>query len=150
MKIISEYLAELFGLGMIILVVNLFLEINNNIQLVFVGTFLNDYFADKDTSSGFYSILFLFFVAFTIKYFILLFVSWTESDFVAKFSEKISYKLYDNFLNRDSSNLLRKNSAEYLRNFTEEISNSVLFYHSIIKIILDSIIFLAFMRIFLN
>ena len=138
-------LAELFGLGMIILIVNFFLGINNNIQLGFVGTFLNDYFADKDTSSGLYSILFLFFVAFTIKFFILLFVSWTESDFVAKFREKISYRLYDNFLNRDSSNLLRKNSAEYLRNFTEEMNSSVLFYHSIIRIIIDSIIFSAFM-----
>ena len=44
---------------------------------------MNDYFVDKDTSSALYSILFLFFVAFTIKFFILLFVSWTESDFIA-------------------------------------------------------------------
>ena len=65
---------------------------------------MNDYFVGKDTSSGLYSILFLFFVAFTIKFFILLFVSWTEADFIAKFTEKISYRLYDNFLNNRPQN----------------------------------------------
>ena len=138
-------LAELFGLGMVLLIINSFLGINNNIELGFLGTFLNDYFGSQNSYNDLYSILFLFFLVFTLKYFLLVFVAWTESDFVAKFREKISYKLYNNFLNRESSNLLKKNSAEYLRNFTEEISNCVLFYHCIIRIILDLIIFLAFL-----
>ena len=137
-------LAELFGLGMVLLIINSFLGINNNIELGFLGTFLNDYFGSQNSYNDLYSILFLFFLVFTLKFFLFVFVAWTESDFVAEFREKISYKLYNNFLNRELSNLLKKNSAEYLRNFTEEISNCVLFYHSIIKIILDLIIFLAF------
>ena len=43
--------------------------------------------------------------------------------------------MFKNFLNRDTSNLLKKNSAEYLRNFTDEINQSVTFYYSMIKII---------------
>ena len=35
-------------------------------------------------------------------------------------------------------------NSEYLRNFTEEISQVVLFYQSIINIILDFIIFITF------
>ena len=129
-------LAELFGLGMVLLIINSFLGINNNIELGFLGTFLNDYFGSQNSYNDLYSILFLFFLVFTLKYFLLVFVAWTESDFVAKFREKISYKLYNNFLNRELSNLLKKNSAQYLANFTEEIGNCVLFYHCIIKIIL--------------
>ena len=67
-----------------------------------------------------------------------------ESDFLAKFREKISNKLYNNFLKRDVGNLLKKNSAEYIRNFTEEIVASGLFVQSILKLILDSILILTF------
>ena len=125
-------LAELFGLGMVLLIINSFLGINNNIELGFLGTFLNDYFGSQNSYNDLYSILFLFFLVFTLKYFLLVFVAWTESDFVAEFREKISYKLYNNFLNRELSYLLKKNSAEYLRKFTEEINNCVHFYHCII------------------
>jgi len=104
-------LAELFGLGMVLLIINSFLGINNNIELGFLGTFLNDYFGSQNSYNDLYSILFLFFLVFTLKYFLLVFVSWTESDFVAKFREKISYKLYNNFLNRELSNILKKNSS---------------------------------------
>ena len=47
-------------------------------------------------------------------------------------------------MNRDVVNLLRKNSAEYIRNFTDEIVATSLFVQSILKIILDSILILAF------
>jgi ABC-type multidrug transport system fused ATPase/permease subunit len=67
-----------------------------------------------------------------------------ESSFIAKFRERISFKMFKNFLNRDSSALLKKNSAEYLRNFTEEINQNVLFYHSLVKITLDLILFCLF------
>ena len=100
-------LAELFGLGMVLLIINSFLGINNNIELGFLGTFLNDYFGSQNSYNDLYSILFLFFLVFTLKYFLLVFVAWTESDFVAKFREKISYKLYNNFLNRELSNFLK-------------------------------------------
>ena len=52
--------------------------------------------------------------------------------------------MFRNLLNRDSSNLLKKNSSEYLRNFTDEINQNATFYNSIIKIILDSILFSVF------
>ncbi len=60
------------------------------------------------------------------------------------FRERISFRMFKNFLNRDTSNLLKKNSAEYLRNFTDEINQSVTFYYSMIKIILDVILFSVF------
>ena len=68
-----------------------------------------------------------------------------ESDFLASFREKISNRLYFNFLNRDVRVLLRKNSAEYIRNFTEEIPQSIVFINSCLKMILDSILILIFL-----
>tara|TARA_B100000787_G_scaffold164403_1_gene147050 strand:- start:629 stop:2080 length:1452 start_codon:yes stop_codon:yes gene_type:complete len=67
-----------------------------------------------------------------------------EADFLTKFREKMSNKLYHNFLNRDAASLLKKNSAEYIRNFTEEIVVSSLFIQSSLKIILDSILMVTF------
>ena len=52
--------------------------------------------------------------------------------------------MYKVFLNRDLLNLLKKNSATYLRNFTEEINISILFFTSVIKTFMNLIILTAF------
>ena len=139
LMIIASFL-ELMGLGLVILILNSFLGLTSNYFEI-----LNDYlkfFFKIDIN--FEIILFIIFVLFTIKFLILVFVSWMETGFLTKFKEKISNKLYHNFLNRDAANLLKKNSAEYIRNFTEEIIVSSLFIQSILKIILDSILVLTF------
>ena len=137
--IIASFL-ELMGLGMVILILNSFLGLTSNYLEI-----LNDYLKIFFKIDGnFEIILFFVFVIFTIKFLILVFVSWMEADFLTKFREKISNKLYYNFLNRDAASLLKKNSAEYIRNFTEEIVVSSLFIQSSLKIILDSILILTF------
>ena len=137
--IIASFL-ELIGLGMVILILNSFLGLTNSYFEI-----LNDYlkFFFK-TDLNFEIILFFIFLIFTIKFLILVFVSWMETDFLTKFREKMSNKLYHNFLNRDATSLLKKNSAEYIRNFTEEINVSSTFVLSSLKIILDSILILTF------
>ena len=114
--IIASFL-ELLGLGMVILILNSFLGLANGYFKI-LNDYIN-YFFKLD--ANFQIILLFIFTLFTIKFLILVIVSWLESDFLAKFREKISNKLYNNFLNRDVVNLLSKNSAEYIRNFTDEI-----------------------------
>ena len=137
--IIASFL-ELMGLGMVILILNSFLGLTSN-YLEILDDYLKIFFK---IDGNFEIILFFVFVIFTIKFLILVFVSWMEADFLTKFREKISNKLYYNFLNRDAASLLKKNSAEYIRNFTEEIVVSSLFIQSSLKIILDSILILTF------
>ena len=137
--IIASFL-ELIGLGMVILILNSFLGLTNSYFEI-----LNDYLKIFfKTDLNLEIILFFIFLIFTIKFLILVFVSWMETDFLTKFREKMSNKLYHNFLNRDATSLLKKNSAEYIRNFTEEILVSSLFVQSSLKIILDSILILTF------
>ena len=137
--IIASFL-ELMGLGMVIIILNSFLGLANN-YLNILNEYIEYFFK---TEVNYELILFIIFILFTIKFVILVLVSWMESDFLAKFREKISNKLYNNFLKRDVGNLLKKNSAEYIRNFTEEIVASGLFVQSILKLILDSILILTF------
>ena len=137
--IIASFL-ELMGLGMVIIILNSFLGLANN-YLNILNEYIEYFFK---TEVNYELILFIIFILFTIKFVILVLVSWMESDFLAKFREKISNKLYNNFLKRDVGNLLKKNSAEYIRNFTEEIVTSGLFVQSILKLILDSILILLF------
>ena len=130
-------IAELFGLGMVILMINSFLDVENNLNFSFGG------YLDTNLNS-INSLLILFLLIFTFKYCLLILVALLESNFMANFRERISFKMFHNFLNRDSSNLLKKNSAEYLRNFTEEMNQTVTFFYSLIKIILDLILFSVF------
>ena len=133
--IIASFL-ELLGLGMVIIVLNSFLGLKNS-SIEFINSYIT-FFFKSDLNFGL--ILFCIFIIFTIKLIVLLFVSWMESDFMANFREKVSNKLFHNFLNRDVTNLYKKNSAEYIRNFTEEIIASGLVISSSLKIILDFIL----------
>ncbi len=138
--ILASFL-ELMGLGLVILVLNSFLGLDDNFTRI-INDYAKYYFETNIDSE---QIIFFIFILFTFKLIILMLVSWMETGFYAKFRENISNKLYHNFLNRDVQNLLRKNSAEYIRNFTEEIAVSLMFVQSSIKIILDSILILTFL-----
>ena len=138
--IIASFL-ELMGLGLVILILNSFLGLNNSF-LEIINNYTKHFL---ESEINFEQIIYLIFILFTLKLFILIFVAWIESDFIASFREKISNKLYKNFLNRDVKKLLSKNSAEYIRNFTEEIPQSIVFITSCVRIILDAIIIITFL-----
>ena len=103
-------ISELFGLGMVILIINIFFEIDNSFNFSFgISVSLN--------SVSINLLLSILIAIFTIKYLIFVLVSFMEANFMASINERLSYKMFQNFLNRDTSNLLKKNSAEYLREF---------------------------------
>ena len=138
--IIASFL-ELLGLGIVLVILNMFLGLNDNYLKIFND--FSSYFFNIEMNFEF--ILIFILVVFSIKLLLLVYSSWIEANFLAVFREKISNKLYHNFLNRDILKILKKNSAEYLRNFTEEITLSVTFLSSCIRIILDSILLLTFL-----
>ena len=138
--VIASFL-ELIGLGFVIVILNSFLGLDNSF-LEIINNYTKYFFK---ISFNFEQIIFFILILFTFKLIILVFVSWIQSDFLSRFREKISNKLYHNFLNRHVKNLLKKNSAEYIRNFTEEIQASTVFINSAMRIILDSILILTFL-----
>ena len=134
-------LIELFSLGSIIVILNTFLEMGKSANLQ--GGFLENILKDFSKSFSIESIIFILLLAFSLRFLILIFASWMESKFIADLREKLTLNLYQNFLLRDPINIFKKNSSEYIRNFNDEVNNVMLFYHSIIKSILDSIILLG-------
>ena len=133
---------ELMGLGLVIVLLNSFLGIKND----FLETINNssEKFFQINFDYNLDIIIIFIFILFTFKLLILIIVAWMQSEFLANFREKISNKIYHNFLNRDVKDLLKKNSAEYIRNFTEEIQASNQFITSNLRIILDSILLVTF------
>ncbi len=65
-------IAELFGLGMVILMINSFLNIQNSINIP-LGDFLNSY------SNSINSLLTIFLLIFTFKFLIMILVAFFES-----------------------------------------------------------------------
>ena len=88
-------IAELFGLGMGILMINSFLNIQNSINIP-LGDFLNSY------SNSINSLLTIFLLIFTFKFLIMILVAFFESSFMTTFRERISFRMFKNFLNRDT------------------------------------------------
>jgi len=66
-----------------------------------------------------------------------------QSKFIADLRETMTLNLYQNFLLRDPINIFKKNSSEYIRNFNDEVTNVVVFYRSIIQIVLDLIVLIG-------
>ena len=134
-------LIELFSLGTIIVIINTFLEIGKSTNLQ--GGFLQNFLKDFSKSFSLESIIFLLLLAFSLRFLILIFASWRESKFIADLRGKLTLDLYQNFLLRDPINIFKKNSSEYIRNFNDEVNNVILFYQSIIKLVLDLIVLIG-------
>ena len=133
MMFISSLL-EVLGLGLIIVIMDFLLgsvDSNNSFIIKIIGNYL------PDNANSILIILSIFFVVFFFKIVLLIYLSWFESNFVAKFKERLSNTLFDNFLKRQAYQILKKNSSEYLRNFTTEIDLIGVFYYSALKLTLE-------------
>ena len=129
---------EVFNLGLLIVIMNFFLESEDKNENSLIYGFLNNFVSDKENSL--LLILLVFFTIFLRKILLLIYLSWLEAGFIARFKERLSNILFKNFLNRNVYKILKKNSSEYLRNFTTEIDLTTLFYYSTLKFILDCIL----------
>ena len=129
---------EVFNLGLLIVVMNFFLESEDKNENSLIYGFLNNFVSDKENS--FLLILLVFFTIFLLKIILLIYLSWLEAGFIARFKERLSNILFKNFLSRNVYKILKKNSSEYLRNFTTEIDLITIFYYSALKFILDFIL----------
>jgi len=143
---------EVFNLAVLVLILNYFLKEENTNNENILYKFL-DLFNVGNENLIIY-VLLCFFVIVLLKILILIYVSWSEAEFLAKFKESLSNRLFKNFLGRNAHQILKKNSSEYLRNFTSEIDQSGIFFFCILKLILDIIlvtslfIFLLFFDLF--
>jgi len=134
-------LLEFFGLGLVLLIINSFLNIDSNNIL---QKYLVNFFEIKE-EANYLKIVFLFLLsAFSIKFLIQVYSLWKENYFLADIRKTISSDLYQNFLSRSPEKVVTKNSAEYLRNFVEDINLTLVFYTCCVKIILDLLLFLSF------
>jgi ABC-type multidrug transport system fused ATPase/permease subunit len=148
---------ELFNLGFLIIILNIFLNKNPEqillpINQYFDTSFLLSYLSTFSKNNLLILLLFFFSIFFFLRLLILIYSTWREADFHSRFKENISNKLYFNFLNRSTTNLFNKHSSEYIRNFTSEIDLVSVFYVSIIGIILEAItvVLLLLFLIFFN
>ena len=140
-------LLEVFGLGLIIIIMNFFLNPEDN-KNSFLFNILEKYLPNNENSILF--ILSGFFIIFLLKIIILIYLSWFEAKFLAKFKEKLSNRLFDNFLKRNAHQILKKNSSEYLRNFTSEIDLITIFYYATLKLLLESILLITLFIFLVN
>ena len=134
-------LIELFSLGTIIVIINTFLDMGKSANLQ--GGLLENFLKDFSKSFSIESIIFILLLAFSIRFLILVFTSWMQSKFIADLRETLTFNLYQNFLLRNPIDIFKKNSSEYIRNFNDEVNTVVLFYRSIIQIVLDLIVLIG-------
>ncbi len=146
MMFISSLL-EVFGLGLIIVIMD-FLLGSGASSNSFIFSTIKNYLPNSENSI--LIVFSIFFVIFFLKIVLLIYLSWFESSFVAKFKERLSNILFDNFLKRQAHQILKKNSSEYLRNFTTEIDLVAVFYYGALKLTLETTLLITLFVFLIN
>ena len=134
-------LLELESLGLIIPIAGLFLEtpgISSNIVVEKFSNFLGIPYGNLIL----YLLLF-FLIFYIVKIFYLVFVSWYEQKFLAMFSEKLGSKIFFNYISQNFSFFVTRNSSEFLRNLTTEITQASAYLFSLSRLLLESILVAA-------
>lgn len=140
MLMILGAVSELFGISLILLIINIFL--GNNFYKN--ENIFNAWLFNLVEKINFENLLIFIFIFFSVKILIQLIVVWKENLFLKNLKEKISIKLFNNLINSSPNIIFTKNSSEYLRNFTEEIANVIWFYRGVLTISLELIMFMSF------
>ena len=96
---------EVFNLGLLIVIMNFFLESEDKNENSLIYGFLNNFVSDKENS--FLLILLVFFTIFLLKIILLIYFSWLEAGFFARFRERLSNNIFKNFLSRNVYKILK-------------------------------------------
>ena len=96
---------EVFNLGLLIVIMNFFLESEDKNENSLIYGFLNNFVSDNVNSLQL--ILLVFFIIFFLKIVLLIYLNWLEAGFISRFKERLSNILFKNFLSRNVYKILK-------------------------------------------
>tara|TARA_Y100000389_G_C17388524_1_gene478489 strand:- start:501 stop:1217 length:717 start_codon:yes stop_codon:yes gene_type:complete len=128
---------ELLSLGMILPISTLFISpgVENN---EFINFVIKNFSLPKDNLIYFFILIFAILYLFKILF--LVFISWFEQSFLNSFKFNLSNRFFQNYIEKDYSFFIGKNSSEFLRNIMAEIDHLIRFYMSVLLVSLETII----------
>ena len=127
---------EIIGISFIIPLISSFLD-SETISNENINKFFN-YFKILDLNS-IYNLLVIFLFIFLLKFVFLIYFYYYQTKFIYNFKEKLSNKLFFNYLNKNYS-LVKKNSSALLSNVINEVDFVTNYLDSLSKLLLDIII----------
>tara|TARA_B100001250_G_scaffold414558_1_gene453874 strand:+ start:4036 stop:5766 length:1731 start_codon:yes stop_codon:yes gene_type:complete len=119
MMVIASFL-EMLSLGLIIPILGLFLNSQNIPYINILNNFGIDDFSNEELFTYF---LLFFLLLYVLKISLLIFMSWYEQNFIAKFREEFSNKMFSKYITQNISFFSGKNSSQFLRNIMTEIEH---------------------------
>ena len=142
---------EIAGLGLIFTIVGALSAANtkgslliNKLSVIF----------EIDKAEIFSSLLLIFLLFYIIKIAFLLFYQWFEANFLFSYREKLSSKLFKEYLNQDFNFFYNRNSSEFIRNLITEVDQFITYLVCVLKLSLEVVIligifcFLAYINIY--
>jgi len=111
---------EMLSLGLIIPILGLFLN-SQNIPYMHI---LNDFGMGNYSNEELFIYFLLFFLfLYVLKISLLIFMSWYQYNFLARFEEEFSNRMFSNYITQNTSFFSGKNSSQFLRNIMTEIQH---------------------------
>ncbi len=120
---------EMVGLSFIFLIVGILGSTSTNSNL-YINKLSSLFESDKAEIFSYFLLIFLIF--YIIKIVFLTFYNWFEANFLYSYKEKLSSKLFQEYLNQNFSYFYERNSSEFIRNLITEIDH---FHHYLICIL---------------
>ena len=132
---------EIIGISLIVPLISTFFG-SSSIKNIYLSELINFF-----NYTTIYNLLIIFGLVFFLKFLFMIYFYSYQNKFIYKFKEKLSNKLFYNYLNKNYSTL-RKNSAILLSNIINEVDFATSYLDNFSKLILDLTI-VCFLSIFL-
>lgn len=139
---------EIFSIGLLIPILNII----SNPELINKYSILNEIFESFKLTSISSKSLFLL-ITFLIFYFIktlfLIFINFIQNKFIQLFVRDLNLKIYDNYINLDYIDFIKRNTSEYIKNLHLEIIYFTVYIQAFISLTTETILVITIFSIFI-
>ncbi len=129
---------EILSIGLIFPISGIILETINDDSSKYTNMF-QEFFYLSQENLIFYSFLILITI-YILKLLFLIWFSYYQARFIFLFKEKMSSNLFKNYLNQSFNYFYNRNSAEFLRNITDEVDYFSNYLLSFLRVSLESLV----------
>jgi ATP-binding cassette, subfamily B, bacterial PglK len=139
---------EIFSIGLLIPILNII----SNSELINKYLILNEifeYLKLTSMSSKSLFLLIIFLIFYIIKTVFLIFINFNQNKFIQMFVRDVNLKIYDNYINLEFTDFIKRNTSEYIKNLHLEIIYFTVYIQAFITLTAETILVITIFSIFI-
>ena len=139
---------EVFSIGLLIPILNIVTK-SDQINKYPILNEIFDYLNLTSISSKSLFLLITFLIFYLVKTVFLIYINFIQNKFIQLFVRDINLKIYNNYINLDYTDFIKKNSSEYIKTLHLEIIYFTVYIQAFISLMTETILVFSIFSIFI-